>query len=275
MVQLAWRRQGGETTQDAIAAVKDADVVVALVGMTAEIGGEEMSSEGLPPGFLGGDRTSLDLPGLEEELIEAVCSARKPLVLVLMNGSAPSVNWASDHANAILEAWYPGEEGGTAVASTLSGANNPAGRLPVTFYRSVDDLPPFGDYDMKNRTYRYYQGPVLYPFGFGLGYLTVRYSRMTLSTKRWEAGQPLGVDVSVDNTTNVSGDEVAELYLDFPGWSGAPRIARRGFQRASLAPGQKRQVHFEQSPRDWSWVDPQAVGYLLQGLSCICRKRAA
>jgi beta-glucosidase len=266
MMQLAWKRNGGETVADAVAAAKDADVVVAAVGITAELESEEMSSEGLPPGFRGGDRTSLDLPKPEEDLIEAVRAATgKPLVLVLTNGSALSVNWAAKHANAILEAWYPGEEGGAAIAKTLSGANNPAGRLPVTFYRSVDDLPPFDDYAMANRTYRYYKGPVLYPFGFGLSYSTFRYSGMKLSTKEVGAGEQLGVDISVENASGVPGDEVAELYLDFPGQPGAPGIALRGFQRASLAPGEKRRLHFELSPRDLSWVSPDGSRILAAG----------
>jgi beta-glucosidase len=265
MMQLAWKRDGGETLEDAMAAVKDVDVVVAVVGITAELEGEEMSSEGLPPGFIGGDRTSLDLPKPEEDLIESVTSAAKPLIVVLMNGSALSVNWAAQHANAILEAWYPGEEGGTAVARTLSGVNNPAGRLPVTFYRGVNDLPPFDDYDMKNRTYRYHKGPVLYPFGFGLSYATFRYSGMTLSAKEVRAGDPLRVDVTVENTSHVAGDEVAELYLDFPGQPGAPQVALRGFQRVSLRPGEKEMIHFKLSPRDLSWVDLQGNRILAGG----------
>ncbi len=269
MMQLAWRRDGGETLQDAMASVKAADVVVGVVGITAELEGEEMSDEGLPPGFRGGDRTSIDLPKPEEDLIEAVkadaASAGKPLVVVLMNGSALSVNWASEHANAILEAWYPGEEGGTAVAKTLSGANNPAGRLPVTFYRSLNGLPAFDDYAMENRTYRYYKGSVLYPFGYGLSYSTFRYSEMKLSTKELEAGQPLGVDVVVENTSQMPGDEVAELYLDFPGQPGAPRLALRGFQRVTLAPAEKKSLHFDLSPRDLSWVDPDGTRVLRDG----------
>jgi beta-glucosidase len=259
MMQLAWKREGGETLQDAMAAVKDADVVVAAVGITAEVEGEEMGDEGLPPGFHGGDRTSIDLPKPEEDLIEAVKSGApgKPLVVVLMNGSALSVNWAAEHANSILEAWYPGEEGGTAVAKTLSGANNPAGRLPVTFYRSVSDLPAFDNYDMSNRTYRYFKGPVLYPFGYGLSYSNFRYSGMKLSAKELAAGESLGVDVNVENISKVQGDEVAELYLDFPGQPGAPQLALRGFQRVSLSPGEKRRLHFDLTPRDLSLVNPE------------------
>jgi beta-glucosidase len=248
-----------------MAAVKEADLVVAVVGITAEVEGEEMSDEGLPPGFHGGDRTSLDLPKPEEDLIEAAGAVGKPLVVVLMNGGPLSVNWAAEHANAILEAWYPGEEGGTAVAKTLSGANNPAGRLPVTFYRSVNDLPPFEDYDMSKRTYRYYKGPVLYPFGFGLSYSTFRYSGLKLSAKELMAGEPLGLDVNVENTSQVRGDEVAELYLDFSGKPGAPRLALRGFQRISMSPGEKRRLHFKLAPRDVSWVDPEGIRVLSSG----------
>jgi beta-glucosidase len=265
MMQLAWRCTDGESLADALAAVKQADVVIAAVGITAELEGEEMANEGLPDGFRGGDRTSLDLPKPEEELIEAAKAAGKPLVLVLMNGSALSVNWAAEHANAILEAWYPGEEGGSAVAKTLSGANNPAGRLPVTFYRAVDDLPPFEDYAMANRTYRYFKGPVLYPFGFGLSYAKFRYSGMKLSEKTLKAGEPLGVDVEVENVSQVPGDEVAELYLEFDGQAGAPRLALRGFERVSLAAGSRKTVHFEVAARDLSWVDPDGNRVIAPG----------
>jgi beta-glucosidase len=265
MMQLAWKRNGGETIQEAMAAVKDADVVVAAVGITAEVEGEEMGDEGLPPGFKGGDRTSIDLPQPEEDLLEAAKASGKPLVVVLMNGGVLAVNWAAEHANAILEAWYPGEEGGAAVAKTLSGANNPGGRLPVTMYRSVNDLPAFEDYDMARRTYRYYKGPVLYPFGFGLSYSTFRYSGMKLSTKELVAGEPLAIDVDVENTSKVQGDEVSELYLDFSGQPGTPQVALRGFQRVRLSPGEKRHLHFDLAPRDLSWVNPEGKRVLLAG----------
>jgi beta-glucosidase len=265
MMQLAWKRNGGETIQEAMTAAKDADVVVAAVGITAEVEGEEMSDQGLPPGFKGGDRTSIDLPQPEEDLLEAVKAAGKPLVVVLMNGGELSVNWAAAHANAILEAWYPGEEGGTAVAKTLSGANNPGGRMPVTVYRAVSDLPAFDDYDMSKRTYRYYKGPVLYPFGFGLSYSTFRYSGMKLSTRELAAGEPLQVDVDVENTSGVQGDEVAELYLDFAGQPGSPQLALRGFERVHLLPREKRHLHFELTPRDLSWVNPEGSRVISAG----------
>jgi beta-glucosidase len=243
MMQLAWKRNGGETIQEAMTAAKDADVVVAAVGITAEVEGEEMSAQGLPPGFKGGDRTSIDLPQPEEDLLEAVKAAGKPLVVVLMNGGELSVNWAAAHANAILEAWYPGEEGGTAVAKTLSGANNPGGRMPVTVYRAVSDLPAFDDYDMSKRTYRYYK----------------------LSTRELAAGEPLQVDVDVENTSGVQGDEVAELYLDFAGQPGSPQLALRGFERVHLLPREKRHLHFELTPRDLSWVNPEGSRVISAG----------
>ncbi len=155
--KLVWTKQGRSVDPAAVAAAEKADVVVAVVGITSELEGEEMQVT--EPGFNGGDRTSLDLPKPEEDLLEALAATHKPLVVVLTNGSALGVNWADDHANAIVDAWYPGEEGGTAVAQTLSGKSNPAGRLPVTFYKSVDQLPPFDDYAMKGRTYkRYFEG---------------------------------------------------------------------------------------------------------------------
>ena len=172
-----------------------------------------------------------------------------------MNGSAMAVNWANQNANAILEAWYPGEEGGTAIAETLAGVNNPAGRLPVTFYKSVDDLPPFEDYSMKGRTYRYFEGQPLYPFGYGLSYSQFAYSNLKLSAAKLKAGASLEVDADVRNTSQVAGDEVAELYLSFPKTPSAPIRALRGFKRVHLAPGETQRVHFGLDPRDLSCVN--------------------
>jgi beta-glucosidase len=258
-VQLVWQRAGGDNQADAVASAAKADVVVAVVGITADLESEENADPNLPQGFTGGDRTSLDLPWPEEQLIEAAKATGKPLVVVLMNGSALSVNWADRNANAILEAWYPGEEGGTAVAETLAGANDPAGRLPVTFYRSVNDLPAFEDYRMENRTYRYYRRPVLYPFGYGLSYTTFAYSGLKLSKETIEAGEPLTVEVEVENTGKLPGSEVAELYESFNGRPGAPIRALRGFERVRLAPGEKKHIQFELSPRDLSYVQPDGT----------------
>ena len=176
--ELIWAKVNNAPSPEAIAAAKNADVVIAVVGITSQLEGEEMPVS--EPGFLGGDRTSIDLPQPEEELVEAVAATGKPLAVVLMNGSALAVNWINEHANAVLEAWYPGEEGGAAVAETLSGKNNPAGRLPVTFYTGVNQLPNFEDYGMANRTYRYFNGKPLYPFGYGLSYTTFNYSDLSV-----------------------------------------------------------------------------------------------
>jgi beta-glucosidase len=207
------------------------------------------------PGFMGGDRTSLDLPKEEEDLLEALQATGKPVVVVLMNGSALSVNWAAQHANAILDAWYSGEEGGTAIAETLSGANNPAGRLPVTFYKGVEQLPPFEDYSMKHRTYRYFDGQPLYPFGYGLSYSKFTYTNLKLSASKLHAGDPLSVEVDITNTSDRAGDEVAELYLHFPKSAGALIRALRGFARLHLGAGEVRHVAFTLQARDLSLVN--------------------
>jgi beta-glucosidase len=217
------------------------------------------------PGFKGGDRTSLDLPKPEEDLLEAVAATGKPVVLVLTNGSALAVNWAKEHANAIVETWYPGEEGGTAVAETLSGRNNPAGRLPVTFYSGVDQLPPFEDYSMKGRTYRYFKGRPLYPFGYGLSYTTFSYSNLTLPASPVAAGKPATAEVTVTNTGSRAGDEVAQLYLSFPKVAGAPIRALRGFQRVHLDPGQSQTVRFELKARDMSMVSEAGEPIIPEG----------
>ena len=228
---------------EAIAAAKSADLVVAVVGITSQLEGEEMPVN--QPGFLGGDRTSIDLPEPEENLVEAIASTGKPLVVVLMNGSALAVNWINEHANAVLEAWYSGEEGGTAIAETLSGRNNPAGRLPVTFYKSDSQLPNFENYSMKGRTYRYFEGDPLYPFGYGLSYTTFSYSDLTLPAGPVNAGQPMAAEVTVTNTGKLAGDEVVQLYLSFPSVDGAPIRALRAFERIHLDPGQSQRVRFD------------------------------
>jgi beta-glucosidase len=250
--QLIWTKVNNAPSPEAIAAAKNADVVIAVVGITSSLEGEEMPVT--EPGFLGGDRTSIDLPAPEEALVEAVAATGKPLAVVLMNGSALAVNWINEHANAVLEAWYPGEEGGAAVAETLSGKNNPAGRLPVTFYTGVSQLPNFEDYGMADRTYRYFGGKPLYPFGYGLSYTTFKYSDLSIPTQPVAAGQPVGTDVTVTNTGKVAGDEAVELYLKFPAVKGAPQIALRGFQRIHLEAGSSQKVHFELKDRDLGMV---------------------
>jgi beta-glucosidase len=250
--QLVWSRLDLKPSADAIAAAKDSDVVVAVVGLTSELEGEEMPVS--EEGFKGGDRTSLDLPKPEQDLLEGLAATGKPLVVVLMNGSALSVNWMKDHASAILEAWYSGEEGGTAIAKTLAGLNNPSGRLPVTFYKSITDLPPFEDYSMANRTYRYFSGAPLYPFGYGLSYSKFSYSNVKLSSHDLKAGSPMKVEANVKNTSPRDGDEVVEVFLTYPKMPGAPNRALCGFTRAHIAAGKTTHVSLTINPRDLSYV---------------------
>jgi beta-glucosidase len=182
-----------------------------------------------------------------------------------VNGSALAVNWINEHANAVLEAWYPGEEGGAAIAETLSGKNNPAGRLPLTFYTGVNQLPNFEDYGMANRTYRYFSGKPLYPFGDGLSYTKFDYSDLSIPIQAVAAGQPVGADVTVTNSGKVAGDEVVQLYLKFPPVKGGPVIALRGFERIHLAPGASQKVHFDLKPRDLSMVTEDGNPIIAQG----------
>jgi len=262
-IKFIWLRILPNPVADAVNAAKQADLAIAVVGITSQLEGEEMKLE--VPGFKGGDRTSLDLPAEEEELLEALANTGKPLVVVLMNGSALSVNWAAQHANAILEAWYPGEEGGTAIAQTLAGVNNPSGRLPITFYKGVDQLPPFEDYSMKNRTYRYFEGEPLYPFGFGLSYSKFTYSHLRLSTNDLEAGAPLGVEMDVSNASDKDGDEVVQVYLEFPKVAGAPLRALRAFSRVHLTAGSTEHVTFTLQPRDLSYVNANGDRFVSAG----------
>ena len=261
--ELIWARVNDAPSPEAVAAAKNADVVIAVVGITSALEGEEMPVT--EPGFLGGDRTSIDLPAPEEALVEAVASTGKPLAVVLVNGSALAVNWINDHANAILEAWYPGEEGGTAVAETLSGRNNPAGKLPVTFYKDLSQLPHFENYSMETRTYRYFKGKPLYPFGYGLSYTTFQYSNLSLPAHAVDAGQPVAADVTVTNTGKVAGDEVVEVYLKFPAVKGAPQIALRGFQRFHLEAGASQKLHFELKDRDLGMVAEDGTPMIASG----------
>ena len=198
-------------------------------------------------GFHGGDRTTLELPATQQRLLERVVAVGKPTVLVLLNGSALAVNWAEAARGvpAILEAWYPGQAGGTAIADVLFGDYNPGGRLPVTFYRSVNDLPAFDDYRMAGRTYRFFQGKPLYPFGFGLSYTHFKYRDLRTSAKEFPADGALTVSVAIKNTGKRAGDEVVQLYLrHLDSAVERPRQDLRGYRRITLQPGETRTVEF-------------------------------
>ena len=271
---LTWQPPALALRQEAVDVAKQADVVVAFVGLSPDLEGEEMPIH--VEGFSGGDRTDIGLPRTQQDLLEALAATGKPLVVVLMNGSALAVNWAHEHADAILEAWYPGEEGGTAIAETLAGDNNPGGRLPVTFYASLDQLPSFDDYSMRNRTYRYFAGRPLDEFGYGLSYADFAYTNLKLSSNSLQAGESLTVEADVRNTAQIAGDEVVELYLGCPAGRvcfapptrpSSPALLRelKGFMRIHLAPGETRHVTFVLTPRDLSQVTERGEHIVLPG----------
>jgi beta-glucosidase len=242
-LRFVWSAPSDGLQAEAVRAAQQADAVVMFLGLTARLEGEEMPVK--VAGFGGGDRTTLDLPATQQRLLESIVAVGKPTVLVLLNGSALAVNWAQEHVPAIVEAWYPGQAGGSAIADVLFGDYNPGGRLPVTFYRDVKDLPPFASYDMAGRTYRFFTGTPLYPFGHGLSYTTFAYSNLRTSVERLPASGSTTVMVDVTNTGAVAGDEVVQLYVSHLG-SKVPRATKelRGYRRITLKPGEKRTVRF-------------------------------
>jgi len=239
-VQLMWAPHAPTLLDDAVTAARGADVAVLFLGLSPRLEGEEMPVE--VPGFAGGDRVSISLPAPQEALLHAVAATGKPVVLVLLNGSALAIPWAAEHVPAILEAWYPGQAAGQAIADVLFGAASPAGRLPVTFYRSVSDLPPFTSYNMEGRTYRYFRGQALFPFGHGLSYSRFRYRDLQVPASV-RAGDSVAVSVEVENAGAVPADEVVQAYVTRR--NAPPGEAVRslvGFQRVTLQPAQRRRV---------------------------------
>jgi len=252
-IRLLWSRPAGAAERDAaLQAAGQADAVVLVLGLSPRLEGEEMR---VPvEGFRGGDRVDIGLPAAQQKLMEDIAALGKPVVLVLLNGSALAVNWARDHVPAIVEAWYPGEAGGDAIADVLFGDYNPAGRLPVTFYRSADHLPASTDYRMAGRTYRSFTGEPLYPFGHGLSYSSFAYRNLHLPAEA-PAGTPVAVSVEVQNTGQTAGEEVVELYSKhISAAAPSPLISLEGFARVSLQPGEKRVVDFTLTPRQLSTI---------------------
>jgi beta-glucosidase len=240
-IRLLWAPAGIDYISEAVTVADEADAVVLVLGLTPRIEGEEMPVS--IEGFYGGDRTSIDLPAPQQHLTERIVALGKPTVLVLINGSALAVNWADEHVSAILEAWYPGQASGTAIADVLFGDYNPAGRLPVTFYRSTDDLPPFEDYSMKGRTYRFFDGDVLYPFGHGLSYTTFEYNNLRMSSDILLGGEEITVSIDVTNTGDRTGDEVVQLYVRYPESDvERSRMELKGFSRVHIDAGETRTV---------------------------------
>lgn len=261
--KLVWSLPSDPGANDALAAANSADAVVFVGGLTAQVEGEEMP---VPlPGFTGGDRTDLALPQVQRELLKKLYATGKPVVVVLMNGSALAVNEEDKSATAIIEAWYPGGQGGEAVAGALAGDFSPAGRLPVTFYRSLEQLPPFGDYSMANRTYRYHTGEVLYPFGYGLSYSEFRYDKVKVSPQKWRGTGEVTVSVDVTNTGAMDADEVVQLYVSHPDVAGSPIRSLVGFKRVYIAKSTTERVTFRLDDRSLSTVDDQGHRSLVAG----------
>jgi len=262
-IDLTWQAPAVVLRDEAVEAAKQSEVTIAFVGLSPSLEGEEMPVK--LAGFSGGDRTSIDLPAAQEELLKALAATGKPLVVVLENGSALAVNWAQQNAGAILEAWYPGEEGGTAIAETLAGDNNPAGRLPLTFYSSLSQVPPFEDYSMRGRTYRYFAGKPLFGFGFGLSYTNFTYSNLRIVPLSVKAGDSVHVEGDVQNTGATAGDEVVELYVTQPrGFETALRVLA-GFKRVPLAPGESTHVSLTIDPRFLGQVDQKGHHVIVPG----------
>jgi beta-glucosidase len=262
-LQLVWSTPNDSLESEAVKAAQQADAVVLFLGLTARLEGEEMPVQ--IEGFRGGDRTSLDLPATQQHLLERVMAVGKPTVLVLLNGSALAVNWAQDHVPAILEAWYPGQAAGSAIADVLFGDYNPAGRLPVTFYRNISDIPAFDDYRMAGRTYRFFDGTPLYPFGFGLSYTTFRYTNVRVTPDILAATDSVTVSADITNNGNRAGDEVVQLYVRHVG-SKVARSRRdlKGYRRITLAPGQTRTVMFNLPASSLAYWDENANRWVVE-----------
>ncbi len=238
-----------------------AEVVIAVLGLSPRLEGEEgdaIDSE------MNGDRVHLGLPPIQEELLRLLAAAGKPLVLVLLNGSALAIPWAKDNVDAIVEAWYPGEEGGTAVADVIFGDYNPAGRLPITFYRAESDLPFFEDYRMAGRTYRYFRGEPLFPFGHGLSYTRFAYSDLALPAEI-KAGQTLRVRVAVSNIGDRDGDEVVQVYVTHLSASDAPRRSLKGFARVHLRRRESKRLQFSLPPEALALTDEKGQSFFASG----------
>jgi len=260
-VRLVWGRPA--YTPRAVEIAKRADVVVMCMGLSARMEGEEMNID--INGFKGGDRTRLDLPDVQQELIKEIYALGKPIVLVLLNGSALALRWEKEKVPAIVEAWYPGQAAGEAIADVLFGDYNPGGRLPVTFYKSVDDLPPFTDYSMSNRTYRYFKGEPFYPFGFGLSFTSFAYENLRVS-KTCKVGDTLRVSVQVRNTGSLAGDEVAQVYVsNLSGAASDPLRSLAGFTRIHLRPEEEKTIDFAVAPDAFSVFNAKNERVVLPG----------
>lgn len=261
-VQFVWAAPKPGLKEEALNIAKQADVVIMCMGLTPRMEGEEMDIQ--INGFRGGDRTTIELPAVQQELIREIQALKKKVVLVLLNGSALAVNWENENIPAIIEAWYPGQAAGTAIADVLFGDYNPAGRLPVTFYRSVNDLPPFENYSMDNRTYRYFTGQPLYPFGYGLSYTTFNYELVQGPANVGK--NEMSVKVRVKNTGQMAGDEVVQVYKSAKNHTyKVPVRSLVGFKRIHLNPGESRELSFILGENEFSAINEKGKKERLTG----------
>ncbi|MCB0129475.1 MAG: glycoside hydrolase family 3 C-terminal domain-containing protein [Caldilineaceae bacterium] len=260
-VRLLWARPDEDELRTALEVAAKADVIIAALGLSPRLEGEEFPV--VVEGF-DGDRTYIELPPTQLTLLQELAKLGKPIVLVTMSGSALAIPWAAENIPAIVQAWYPGQAAGQAIADVLFGDTNPAGRLPVTFYRSTDDLPPFDDYAMAGRTYRYFGGDVLYPFGHGLSYTTFAYANLHVAQAAIAAHETAVIRVDVTNQGERAGDEVVQLYVtDTDASVARPRMELAGFQRIHLAPGETRTVTFEVAARQLGFYHEE-MGYVVE-----------
>jgi beta-glucosidase len=260
-VSLLWSTPRKDYEQEAINIAKEADVVLMFMGLSPRLEGEEMPVQ--VEGFDGGDRVRIDLPDFQQDFIKKIQAVGKPTVLVMLNGSAVAINWENDNIPAILEAWYPGQAAGAAIADVLFGDYNPAGRLPLTFYKSVNDIPDFENYNMDGFTYRYFKGTPLYSFGYGLSYTTFSYGALQLSANEISGNDILTVSVDVTNSGSISGEEVVQLYIADKS-SDDPRPIKdlRGFERIALDTGETSTVEFALSSRDLAYWNVDEHDYV-------------
>lgn len=268
-IGLRWVAPAAAQLAEAVAAARDADVVVAFAGLSPTLEGEALRLD--VPGFVGGDRTKIELPEPQRALLAALAATGKPLVVVQMTGAAIADPWTKATADAAVAAWYPGQAGGTAIARLLAGDISPSGRLPVTFYAATRDMPAYIDYSMKNRTYRFFTGTPLYPFGHGLSYTRFAYAAASPAAVTIAAGDGLGTAVRVTNTGARAGDAVVQAYLapvaPQPQGRTVPVLQRQlvGFARASLAPGESREVRLTIDPRSLSLVARDGTRAIVPG----------
>ena len=260
-VSLLWSTPRKDYEAEAISMAKEADVVLLFMGLSPRLEGEEMPVQ--VEGFHGGDRIRIDLPDFQQEFIRKIYAIGKPTIMVMLNGSAVAINWENDNIPAILEAWYPGQAAGTAIADVLFGDYNPAGRLPLTFYKDVNDIPDFENYNMDGFTYRYFKGKPLYPFGHGLSYSTFEYGEPTLSASEVSSGEEFSVSIPVTNSGSMTGEEVVQLYISDKS-SKDPRPIKdlRGFERVYLEAGETKTVEFALTSRDLAYWNIDEKDYL-------------